>query len=60
MKALLVLALLALVSCGESTDSRKAGGAAFSDSELGRKLDANSALETNRPANSFEQWREER
>ena len=34
---------LSLISC-ESTNSKKAGGGAFSESELGRKLDANSHL----------------
>ncbi len=53
------LFLATLVSCGESTDSRKAGGAAFSDSELGRKLDANAPLESQRDS-SFEQWRDGR
>lgn len=47
-----------LASC-ESTNSRRAGGGAFDDSELGRKLDANSHL--NDPEipgeRSYEQWR---
>ena len=49
---------LALVSC-ESTDSLKAGGGAFSDSELGRKLDANSHLpDPDIPGErSFEEYR---
>jgi hypothetical protein len=48
----------ALVSC-ESSNSRRAGGAAFDDSELGRKLDANSHLPDpdNPSGQSFEQWR---
>ncbi len=53
------LLLVFLTSCGESVDSHKAGGAAFSDSELGRKLDANTPLESNSVPTSFEQWREE-
>ncbi|MEN8678533.1 MAG: hypothetical protein ABF391_00665 [Akkermansiaceae bacterium] len=53
------LAFSALVSC-ESSNSRRAGGAAFDDSELGRKLDANSHLPDpdNPSGQSFEQWRD--
>ena len=49
----------ALVSC-ESTNSRKAGGGAFSDSQLARDLDANVALDDpNTPGSeSYDQWRE--
>jgi hypothetical protein len=49
-----------LASC-ESTDSRRAGGGAFDDSELGRKLDANSHLDDPEiPGDrSYEQWREQ-
>jgi len=48
----------ALTSC-ESTNSRRAGGGAFDDSELGRKLDANSHLDDPEiPGDrSYEQWR---
>ncbi|MEJ6579374.1 MAG: hypothetical protein QNL33_03805 [Akkermansiaceae bacterium] len=47
-----------LVSC-ESTNSRRAGGGAFDDSQLGRKLDANAHLEDPETPGkrSFEQWR---
>jgi len=50
----------ALVSC-ESTNSRRAGGGAFDDSELGRKLDANAHLDDPEipGQRSFEQWREQ-
>lgn len=49
----------ALSSC-ESGASRRAGGAAFDDSELGRKLDANSHLPDPDSASgqSFEEWRQ--
>ncbi len=49
----------ALVSC-ESTNSHKAGGAAFSDSHLARQLDANTALDDPETPGSasYEQWRE--
>ena len=49
----------ALVSC-ESTNSRKSGGGAFSDSHLGRQLDANTALDDPKTpgAASYDQWRE--
>ena len=49
---------LALISC-ESTNSLKAGGGAFSESELGRKLDANSHLpDPDIPGErSFEEYR---
>ena len=57
--AFVALVFSALVSC-ESSNSLRAGGAAFDESELGRKLDANSHLPD--PANpsgqSFEQWRQ--
>ena len=45
-------------SCAE-TNSFRAGGGAFDDSELGRKLDANSHLpDPEVPVDrSFEQWR---
>jgi hypothetical protein len=48
-----------LVSC-ESGSSRRAGGAAFDDSELGRKLDANSHLPDpeNPSGQSFAEWRQ--
>ncbi len=47
-----------LASC-ESTNSRRAGGGAFDDSELGRKLDANSHLDDPEipGERSYEQWR---
>jgi len=41
---LLALLCAVTVSC-ESTNSRRAGGGAFDDSALGRKLDANSHLD---------------
>lgn len=41
--AIPTLVCSSLVSC-ESGTNRRAGGAAFDDSELGRKLDANSHL----------------
>ncbi len=51
----------ALVSC-ESTNSRRAGGGAFGESELARQLDANAPVpDPQSPgASSFEQWREQR
>lgn len=53
------LASSALVSCGAS-DDRRGGGPAFDDSELGRKLDANSHLPDpdNPSGQSFDQWRQ--
>ncbi|YCM44231.1 hypothetical protein V2O64_23265 [Verrucomicrobiaceae bacterium 227] len=53
------LSLSFLVSC-ESTNSRRAGGGAFDNSELGRKLDANAHLEDPEipGERSFEQWRD--
>jgi len=49
-----------LVSC-EATNSLRAGGGAFDDSELGRKLDANSHLDDPEipGQRSYEQWREQ-
>jgi hypothetical protein len=49
-----------LVSC-ESTNSRRAGGGAYDESELARKLDANSHLdEPDIPGKrSYDQWRNE-
>lgn len=46
------------VSC-ESTTSRRAGGGAFDESEMARKLDANSHLDDPEipGAKSYEQWR---
>lgn len=59
--ALLVsaFAFSALVSC-ESTNSRKAGGGAFSDSHLARQLDANAPLDDPETPGSasYEQWRD--
>ena len=51
--------LVSLLSSCESTNSRRAGGGAFDNSELGRKLDANAHLEDpETPGDrSFEQWR---
>ncbi|MDB4515209.1 hypothetical protein N9086_02845 [Akkermansiaceae bacterium] len=53
------LVFSSLVSC-ESGFSRRAGGAAFDDSELGRKLDANSHLPDpeNPSGQSFAEWRQ--
>ena len=53
------LVFSSLVSC-ESGSSRRAGGAAFDDSELGRKLDANSHLPDpeNPSGQSFAEWRQ--
>lgn len=58
--SLLLIFLGGLVSC-ESTNSLRAGGGAFDDSELGRKLDANSHLDDPEipGSRSFEQWREQ-
>lgn len=64
MKLLFVPALaavaLALASCETTSNSRKAGGAAFSDSELGRELDSNlPGRDRDSPrAGSFQQWLE--
>ncbi|MDG2401291.1 MAG: hypothetical protein P8M04_12040 [Akkermansiaceae bacterium] len=57
--AISTLVFSTLVSC-ESGTSRRAGGAAFDDSELGRKLDANSHLpdSDNPSGQSFEEWRQ--
>ena len=54
------LSLVSLFSSCESTDSRRAGGGAFDNSELGRKLDANSHLEDPEipGERSYEQWRD--
>jgi len=49
-----------LTSC-ESTNSRRAGGGAFDESDLGRKLDANIPLDapdSPKSRSSYEQWRE--
>ncbi len=53
------LVFSSLVSC-ESGSSRRAGGAAFDDSELGRKLYANSHLPDpeNPSGQSFAEWRQ--
>jgi hypothetical protein len=57
--AIPTLVFSSLVSC-ESGASRRAGGAAFDDSELGRKLDANSHLPDpeNPSGQSFAEWRQ--
>ncbi|MBT4796765.1 hypothetical protein OAL53_00350 [Akkermansiaceae bacterium] len=57
--AIPTLVFSSLVSC-ESGPSRRAGGAAFDDSELGRKLDANSHLPDpeNASGQSFAEWRQ--
>ena len=54
-----ILSLLGLASC-ESSNSLRAGGGAFDDSELGRKLDANAHLPDpeNPGGQSFSQWRD--
>ena len=54
-----VIFVSVLTSC-ESTNSRRAGGGAFDDSELGRKLDANSHLDDPEipGERSYEQWRD--
>lgn len=56
----MMVVLSSLVSCETTANSRKAGGAAFSDSYLGRQLDANAPLrDPDSPAaQSFEQFRE--
>lgn len=53
-----ILSFSFLASC-ESTSSRRAGGGAFDNSELGRKLDANAHLEDPEipGERSYEQWR---
>jgi len=60
MKSVLSVLFLAglFVSC-ESTASRRAGGGAFDESEMARKLDANSHLDDPEApgAKSYEQWR---
>jgi hypothetical protein len=55
-----VVIVSAFASC-ESTNSRRAGGGAFDESELGRKLDANSHLDDPEipGERSYEQWRNE-
>ena len=55
------LAFVSVLASCESTNSLRAGGGAFDDSELGRKLDANSHLDDPEipGQRSFEQWREE-
>ncbi len=64
MRILVIFVITSLVfsslfSC-ESGSSRRAGGAAFDDSELGRKLDANSHLPDpeNPSGQSFAEWRQ--
>lgn len=61
MKAIVLLSLVVpafLVSC-ESTNSRRAGGGAFDDSQMGRTLDGNGIVpDPESPANqSLEDWR---
>jgi len=58
LSTLAVISGLALSSC-ESINSKRAGGGAFDESELGRKLDANSHLpDPHIPGErSFEEWR---
>jgi len=55
-----VVIVSAFASC-EATNPRKAGGAAYSESELARKLDANSHLDDPEipGERSYEQWRNE-
>lgn len=57
--AVVALPVFALISC-ESTNSIRAGGGAFDDSETGRKLDGNALLPDpeNPSGQSFEEWRE--
>lgn len=59
--AILSVAFVSVLASCEATNSRRAGGGAFDESELGRKLDANAHLDD--PSipggRSFEQWREE-
>jgi hypothetical protein len=57
--AIPTLVCSSLISC-ESGTNRRAGGAAFDDSELGRKLDANSHLPDpeNPSGQSFAEWRQ--
>jgi len=63
MKLIILLvsgfAFSALMSC-ESTSSRKAGGAAFSDSHLARQLDSSTPLDDPETPGSasYEQWRD--
>lgn len=58
---LLSFAFVSVLASCESTNSLRAGGGAFDDSELARKLDANSHLhDPEIPGErSFEQWREQ-
>ncbi len=58
--ASLAVAFVSVLASCESTNSRRAGGGAFDDSELGRKLDANSHLDDPEipGQRSFEQWRD--
>ena len=57
--AIFSIAVVSLLSSCESTNSRRAGGGAFDNSELGRKLDANSHLEDPEipGERSYDQWR---
>ena len=58
LSALAVISVLILTSC-ESVNSKRAGGGAFDESEMGRKLDANSHLpDPDIPGGrSFEEYR---
>jgi hypothetical protein len=64
MKSITLLAVLSLMTAGlvscEITDSREAGGAAFSGSHLARQLDANAPLDDPKTpgSESYEHWRE--
>ena len=64
MKFFTILAALSLITAGlvscESTNSREAGGAAFSDSHLARQLQPNAPLDDPKTpgSESYEHWRE--
>jgi hypothetical protein len=59
--AILAVGFVSTLASCESTNSRRAGGGAFDESELGRKLDANSHLDDPEiPGDrSYDQWREQ-
>ena len=60
ISGLISLVFVSALSSCESTNSRRAGGGAFDESELGRKLDANSHLDDPEipGERTFEQWRD--
>ncbi|MGC6464218.1 MAG: hypothetical protein ACON38_20245 [Akkermansiaceae bacterium] len=59
LAACFCVAFASLLTSCESTDSRRAGGGAFDDSEMARKLDANAHLDDpDTPGKrSYDQWR---